>query len=415
MADISKITIPNGTSYDLKDATARTQVAQKLPLAGGTLTGRLITAKTINQIITGTGTAAKDAGSGTNRYQPAKWTFDTGLTATDGEIITIKVPVAGHSYGVYVSIDNGSRYYPVVTNGTARVTTHYPVNTYLMLAFETAGSAASIYPVAGGTATGTVTGGAWRVLNYYDSNSNTVPAAQCETAAATAAKVGTCTNFSLLAKSYVYVNMRYANTAQSAITMNINSTGAKPIYINGAASSASNYTLPAGSYLAYYNGTNYYFRTDGNLLPAVSVGSASGWSTGTLPTLGTAITADDITAWTTNTPTAVTKKTVVTAATFNTVVTGVTKKTVVTSASGGTASYANGVLTISDASFGTGDSVAVTTGASGSATTGDSVTVTAGKAASLTYTERSIPNVTGVGTLPALTVTSTSVAKPTGA
>ena len=31
-------------------------------------------------------------------------------------------------------------------------------------------------------------------------------------------------------------------------TLNINGTGAKPIYINGNASSASNYTLPAGSY-----------------------------------------------------------------------------------------------------------------------------------------------------------------------
>ena len=47
--------------------------------------------------------------------------------------------------------------------------------------------------------------------------------------------------------------------------MNINSTGAKPIYINGSASSTSNHTLPAGSYLVYYDGTNYYFRTDGHL------------------------------------------------------------------------------------------------------------------------------------------------------
>lgn len=36
-----------------------------------------------------------------------------------------------------------------------------------------------------------------------------------------------------------------------------------------------------------------------------SVGSASGWSAGTVPTLGTAISADDITSWTANTPTAI--------------------------------------------------------------------------------------------------------------
>ena len=55
--------------------------------------------------------------------------------------------------------------------------------------------------------------------------------------------------------------------------MNINGQGAKPIYINGTASSTSNYTLPAGSYFVYYNGTNYYFRTDG-LLTAGITGNA---------------------------------------------------------------------------------------------------------------------------------------------
>ena len=36
-----------------------------------------------------------------------------------------------------------------------------------------------------------------------------------------------------------------------------------------------------------------------------SIGVASGWSAGTIPTLGTAISADDITDWTTNTPTTI--------------------------------------------------------------------------------------------------------------
>jgi hypothetical protein len=47
--------------------------------------------------------------------------------------------------------------------------------------------------------------------------------------------------------------------------LNINNKGAKPIFINGVTSSSSNYTLPAGTYFVYYNGTNYYFRTDGKL------------------------------------------------------------------------------------------------------------------------------------------------------
>lgn len=82
----------------------------------------------------------------------------------------------------------------------------------------------------------------------------------------------------------------------------------------------------------------------------VSVGSASA---------GTAIPADDITAWTTNTPTAV------------------TPATVVTSASGASASVSNGVLTITNGSF----------------STGSAATVTPGTAASLSYTSKSIPNI----------------------
>ncbi len=68
--------------------------------------------------------------------------------------------------------------------------------------------------------------------------------------------------------------MRYANSAQSALTLNVNGTGAKPIYINGTASSASNYTLPAGKYLVYYDGTNYYFRTDNYITTGNITGTA---------------------------------------------------------------------------------------------------------------------------------------------
>jgi hypothetical protein len=105
----------------------------------------------------------------------------------------------------------------------------------------------------------------WMNCGVLDGNSNTVPCIQIETAAATAAKAGTCTNYSLLAKSYAHANIRYSNTSKTALTLNVNGKGAKPIYINGTASSASNYTLPAGTYIIYYDGTNYHFRTDGVL------------------------------------------------------------------------------------------------------------------------------------------------------
>ena len=96
-------------------------------------------------------------------------------------------------------------------------------------------------------------------------NDNTIPSAYCSTAAGTAAKTASCSGYNLSSKSYIQVIVTTTNTVQSALTLNINGKGAKAIYINGSASSASNYSLTAGSYLVYYDGTNYYFRTDGKI------------------------------------------------------------------------------------------------------------------------------------------------------
>lgn len=142
---------------------------------------------------------------------------------------------------------------------------------------------------AGNTGTNTTIYGSANRINYYmydgtywvwlsfslSANDNTVPTAYCTTAAGTAAKTATCTNYNLLAKSYTILLISTTNTAASALTLNINSKGAKPIYINGSASSASNYTMPAGSYLVYYDGTNYYIRTDGKITGSITGDAAT--------------------------------------------------------------------------------------------------------------------------------------------
>lgn len=143
-----------------------------LPLAGGTLTGRVTTAKFLNYIVKGTGTVGADKGSGQNpRYVPAKWTFDTDQTVSDGDIIFIKIPVAGHDYGVYISIDNGTSYHPAVISGSSRLTTHYGTGNYAAFTYRSDGSAASMIPLAGNTdgSRVTVTGGVWQGIDYYDS------------------------------------------------------------------------------------------------------------------------------------------------------------------------------------------------------------------------------------------------------
>ena len=93
-----------------------------------------------------------------------------------------------------------------------------------------------------------------------------VPSVYCGTAGATQIKIGTCTNFHLNAKSYIFVLMAYDNTfTAGSLSLNINGTGAKSIYINGAFTDGTNNNLPAGTYIVYYDGTNYHFRTDGKI------------------------------------------------------------------------------------------------------------------------------------------------------
>lgn len=78
----------------------------------------------------------------------------------------------------------------------------------------------------------------------------------CSTAAATAAKTVAQNNFILSTNCRLIVKMTNYNTAASP-TLNVNSTGGKPLYYNGEIASADN-TWEAGEVLdMYYDGVNY--------------------------------------------------------------------------------------------------------------------------------------------------------------
>lgn len=105
--------------------------------------------------------------------------------------------------------------------------------------------------------------GKWIPTSVTDSD--TIAMVYCDTAAGTQAKIAKCTDFVLKSPSYMMVTIKNANSYNGKITLNINSTGAKDIWINGNVSSSSNKTLPAGTYSVYYESNIYYFRTDGKL------------------------------------------------------------------------------------------------------------------------------------------------------
>lgn len=177
-----------------------------------------------------------------------------GLTEYyDGLIILYKPSVKGASTTTLNLNGLGAK--NCYINNTTKLTTHFPALQPILLVYSSSQNS-----------------GCWMCLDNYWTD-NTVPSAISSTAAATAAKVASCSYYTANADSYIHVVMRYSNTKDVALTLNINSAGAKPIYINGEVSSSTNYTLPAGSYLVYYDGTNYYFRTDGKLTADIT-GSA---------------------------------------------------------------------------------------------------------------------------------------------
>ena len=155
------------------------------PSTGRLTTPKLKVSKSVNSLVTGTGTAGSDKGSGVSpRYYPAKWTFNLGGNPTDGDIITIKIPVAGGTYSEWLSTDNGTTYHPIALNGKSRITSQYAVNTYLTLIYESSG-VCTTYALAGADSTADVTG-TWRVINYYDSNTTYSSMSQTEATTGTA-------------------------------------------------------------------------------------------------------------------------------------------------------------------------------------------------------------------------------------
>ena len=170
----------------------------------------------------------------------------TGFVLIEGATIFVKFANANSIANPTLNVNNTGNI-PIYRYGTTAPST----------------SASSNGWPAGAVLALTYDGSAW-MEHYWYNTTYTIYGAYCTTAAATAAKAATCTYYQLN-KGYFELTLRYANTIKSALTLNVASKGAKPIYINGEASSSTNYTLPGGLYVVYYDGSNYYFNTDGTI------------------------------------------------------------------------------------------------------------------------------------------------------
>ena len=166
-----------------------------------------------------------------------------GLTALyAGLKIAYKMSIRGGTSSTYLNINNlGNKY---IRRNDSNLTTHLPANTVVFLAYD---------------------GTYWRWADYDYAPNNwvTTMGAYCETAAATQAKTATSTNTVYTAGEAFLIRIVNANTYNGKITLNINGQGAKDVWINGAISSSSNKTLPAGEHWCYYDGSVFHIWTDG--------------------------------------------------------------------------------------------------------------------------------------------------------
>lgn len=96
----------------------------------------------------------------------------------------------------------------------------------------------------------------------FNGTANITHYGSCATATATVEKVVPCTGFSLSAGSRIIVKFTNTNTAASP-TLNVNGTGAKPIYYRGAVIGTGNLAANR-TYEFVYNGTQYELIGDIN-------------------------------------------------------------------------------------------------------------------------------------------------------
>lgn len=98
----------------------------------------------------------------------------------------------------------------------------------------------------------------------FNATSDITNYCRCTTAGGTAAKTATLSTFKLQTGSTLYIGFDSTNTA-SNITLNVNGTGAKPIYARGYQVGSTNLgadTIRTGYvYLMVYDGTNYVIAT----------------------------------------------------------------------------------------------------------------------------------------------------------
>lgn len=215
-----------------------------LKLSGGTVTGQTFFSNTAYGLnIKNTGFTKGNIPTSTIYWALNMFGSTTGSNARRLGMIQTWVDTSGTTRtGIYA--------FKNVADATANVS--------LQVGIKTDGSVFTYAPTVGtGSNDTNIATTAWVRRHANASNYGS-----CSTAAATAAKDVSCTNFALLKGAEITVKFTVTNTAANP-TLNVNSTGAKAIYYRGSAISAG-YLAANRTYTFRYNGTQYELVGDLN-------------------------------------------------------------------------------------------------------------------------------------------------------
>lgn len=252
---ISQVKLPNGSAYDIQSAyeyraitskgtTATTTVGETYGVAGVTSGNRIFT----------------------------KWFVNIGKTTPEnGDIITIKIPVAGSSSGVAITLDGGSNFYPVIRTANTIFTTDFAVNATIRLQFDSNGASGKVYGTKAGVASATnaaISGGCWRLLSNYDSNTTYTSQA--------AAEGGTTTSLVTTGEKYIWNNIIRTETVGTTTV-----DGLQSISIGNNIASKTDGNA-RGTIRIYDNTSHYHSITVGSTTLTEDVSHALPASTGWL-------------------------------------------------------------------------------------------------------------------------------------
>ena len=225
---------------------------------------QLETARTIRTNLASTTAASFD---GTNNITPGVTgtlpVANGGTGATSASAARTALGAAAASHGTHVTYGTGAP----KSAGTASAGTETTVSRS-----DHVHPAQTTVSGNAGSATKLATSRSIDGVNF-NGTSDITHYGTCSTAAATAAKVVSCTGFKLATGSKISVKFTVTNTAASP-TLNVNSTGAKAIRYRGSAISAGN--LAANRvYTFVYDGTAYELIGDIDTNTTYSTGTAT--------------------------------------------------------------------------------------------------------------------------------------------